>query len=570
MFFKPKLIPTLFTVPALIVLLFLGSWQIHRLDWKNDRVREINSKSSMSALSLNSTDLDLSDAEFRRVKLEGTFLNENETHLYTGPRHFRGKPGYDILTPFETKEGDVLNPCITLDGECEKIDLECPGPIYRIGSGGILKGIFVGLGDHLFSNSERVYYTSTELPCRPIHKGIAEPGVNIPTQSELAAGRFFTPIFSALTLVIGFMLGKLLFNRNIGLMFSIILLFHSLWFHFSRTLLSEVYVSFFVMLAIYLLFYASSKKKFNYKYFLFSAVVFALAIDTKFTSLQTIPFIFIIISLRNSWNTRINYNSIKTAFSIKTFLLILLFSGILFISIIATFPYYWPDPIGQTFLQIESMNPEYYGGVTLHFNKKIILPMLESATIAPIIDGYYYIFSPDEIPQSATYGHTFSSIPLSIFFIVGLFWIFYKIKKRQVTYAEFIIFFWYVSLYITISILTESYNASRHFVPIIFPMILIMSYGVNNFLHRDFSKGIRILFWILIIFVHSITYLIFWEMIYFKPEMIWVLPTLVNLRESFSHPMVLFSGIVFVTVFSFLVFWKIKNSSRLGIIKNDM
>ena len=32
--FRPTLWPTLFTVPALIVLLGLGTWQVHRLHWK--------------------------------------------------------------------------------------------------------------------------------------------------------------------------------------------------------------------------------------------------------------------------------------------------------------------------------------------------------------------------------------------------------------------------------------------------------------------------------------------------------------------------------------------------------
>ena len=483
--------------------------------------------------------------------LEGQGIGIDEWFHYGFAMNF-----YDLV-----KEGNFLDECMTGNGDCKTVDLKCPGPIHRVGSGGLVKGIVVGLGDELFSENERVHYLSPDLPCRPIHLGIEERGVNIPTQEELAAARFFVPIFSALTIVIAFQIGKLLFNKSIGITFAVILLFHSLWFYFSRTVLFEVFLGFFILLTILLTLYSFDHNKIKYKYLILASVIFALAVNTKPTALEIFPFIIGIILLRDFWNNKIVFSDLKRKFSKKTIFLVFIFISIFIISLFATFPYYWLDPLGQTLLQIESVKSENYGGLTLDLNKKIILPMIESATIAPIIDSYYYIFFPDEIPQSVTYGHTFSSLPLSLFFFVGLFWIFYRIRRKQITYAEFLIFIWYACVYSILTPLTESYNTSRHFIPIIFPMILIMAYGLNNFLTHTFSKKIKTSFWIFVVATHSITYLVFWDIIYFKPEIILNLPLLLNLRESFSHPIVLISGVIFIIVFLLLTYYRIRKIS---------
>ena len=200
------------------------------------------------------------------------------------------------ITSFDLiKEGKFLDPCITLQGPCEINDLSCAGEIYHAASGGMVKQIFVGLGDQLFSDSERVYYTSTDLPCRPLHNGLDIRGVNTPTQSELAAARFFSPIFSSLTIAISFLVGNILFNRFVGVSFATIILFHGLWIHYSRTLLPDVFQNFFIILTILLILLSLKKQKINFKFFLLSSVTFALAVNTKITSLEILPFLLVII-----------------------------------------------------------------------------------------------------------------------------------------------------------------------------------------------------------------------------------------------------------------------------------
>jgi len=478
-----------------------------------------------------------------------------------------------------TKEGKVLDPCITIQGECELIDLTCAGQIQAVASGGIVKGILVGLGDYFFSDNERKYYASKEVqqPCRPIHNEVAIPGVNIPTQSELGAARFFSPIFGAMTVVLSFLIGKILFNRFTGITFSIILLFHSLWMYHSRIIISEVYVNFFIISTIFLFLYAfTSKEKILIKYLVLGTIIFALAANTKITSLEILPFLIMIIIFRGQVKEKMNFNKLKNrGFIKKSFLLVGIFFGVFIISLFATFPFYWIDPIGQLLFQIEVATSDEYGAITEPWThtKKILLPFVESATIIPIIDSYYYIFSPDNIPESAKGvnvlapnnitesakgGHTFSTIPLSLFFVVGIGYLVLKIKRKNLLFSEFIILAWYASVYIFLSLTLESYNTSRHFIPIIFPMILIMSYGLWKFLKNFNYNKIKIFFISLVIFSHAITFLVFWEFIYFKPDMIWSLPSIFTLRDSLSNPIVMYSGIAFILFFSLICIKKIK------------
>ena len=189
---------------------------------------------------------------------------------------------------------------------------------------------------------------------------------------------------------------------------------------------------------------------------------------------------------------------------------------------------------------------------------KFLIPNVASVTIMPIIDTFYMIFSPNEIPESAKIGHTFSSLPLSLFFIIGITTFFLRLKRKSITTTELVIFIWYVSTYIILSLLTATYNESRHFVPIIFPMILTMSYGLNIFFEGYTKKYIKKLFFSSIIIVHALTVLIHWELIYFKPDVVWILPENINLKLSFNDPIFISSSILFVMFFLYVLYSKKK------------
>ena len=498
--------------------------------------------------------------------LEGQGINIDELF-----HHGFGMTYFDLV-----KEGKILDPCITGKGSCELIDLTCAGQsgedgiertMQWVASGGIIKGILLGTGDQFFSNNERVYYASTDMEqCRPIHYNVSVPGVNTPTESELGAARFFSPILGALSVTISFFIGKLLFNRFVGISFASILLLHALWIHHSRILTSEVYVNFFIILSVFLLLYTKNQNnKKIIMYLTFSAITFALAVNTKITSLELFPFLLVIIFIHQPFDQYLNFKKIfqKKAF-LKSILLSSLFIGIFFGALFSTFPFYYPDPIGQLMIQYD-LATDYKAINPGESKKPSTLLFVASATIAPIIDSYYHIFTPDEIPNSTKWGHTFSSIPLAFFFIIGLVLLFIKIRRRKLLPSEFLLLFWYFSIYTILTGSIESYNTSRHFIPLVFPMIMIASYAIWKFL-IPIKTSIKIPFLVLVFFSHAITFFIFWKDIYFNSSIVWSLPVYfemnqlcalsdeclrqaVNMKESLANPIVLFSGIVMLLVF---------------------
>ncbi|MBP5858510.1 SURF1 family protein [Marivibrio halodurans] len=97
MAFRPKLIPTLFTLPALVVLIALGVWQLQRLGWKEDLIDKLQSRSVAEVVQLPTGSLDREAWEYRRVRVTGRFHHDEEMHLLN--RSLNGNPGLHVLTP---------------------------------------------------------------------------------------------------------------------------------------------------------------------------------------------------------------------------------------------------------------------------------------------------------------------------------------------------------------------------------------------------------------------------------------------------------------------------------------
>ena len=107
---------------------------------------------------------------------------------------------------------------------------------------------------------------------------------------------------------------------------------------------------------------------------------------------------------------------------------------------------------------------------------------------------------------------------------------------------------------------SDSYNVTRYFLPLMFPMLLMMSYGLWRFIENISSMNLKLYFVGLFVFSHAITYLVFWERIYLQPAIIWRLPHDINLRESLSEPIVYVSSIVFIISFFVTYFKNRKNN----------
>lgn len=105
--FRPALIPTLITVPGLLLAVGLGVWQLQRLEWKEGLIAAVDARMAASAVPLDEVlGLPPTEEEYRRVSLEGHFLNDKEAYLFViGPE---GQPGYHVVTPFLRTGGDMV------------------------------------------------------------------------------------------------------------------------------------------------------------------------------------------------------------------------------------------------------------------------------------------------------------------------------------------------------------------------------------------------------------------------------------------------------------------------------
>ena len=104
--FRPFLWLTIVSLPALLVLVGLGSWQLQRLQWKNDLIASFESRASSAPIAVPIANAGLNDVEFRRLALVGTFKHDKEVFL-TG-RTYEGNAGFHIVTPFQLVDERII------------------------------------------------------------------------------------------------------------------------------------------------------------------------------------------------------------------------------------------------------------------------------------------------------------------------------------------------------------------------------------------------------------------------------------------------------------------------------
>ena len=104
--FRPRLWPTVFTIPTVLVLLALGTWQVQRLYWKEGLIAQ--RQAGLAAPTAPWAEAAGNPGAFlwHRVSARGRFLHDRE--LVLAARSMNGNPGYHIVTPFESAAGPAL------------------------------------------------------------------------------------------------------------------------------------------------------------------------------------------------------------------------------------------------------------------------------------------------------------------------------------------------------------------------------------------------------------------------------------------------------------------------------
>ena len=101
--FRPSLGATLVTIAGLAVTVGLGTWQLERLQWKQELVARIDRQMAEPPAPLPASIGDPAAWEFRPVTLAGRFLNDKDMLLIARPH--QGQVGYEVLTPFSRADG---------------------------------------------------------------------------------------------------------------------------------------------------------------------------------------------------------------------------------------------------------------------------------------------------------------------------------------------------------------------------------------------------------------------------------------------------------------------------------
>lgn len=104
--FRPRFWPTVFTIPAVLVMLGLGAWQLDRLAWKTALIDAFESRVTQAPVPPPAAVDDIGAWRFRHVRATGRFLHDKEIQL-TG-RPFEGNAGFHVVTPFVVDGGPTV------------------------------------------------------------------------------------------------------------------------------------------------------------------------------------------------------------------------------------------------------------------------------------------------------------------------------------------------------------------------------------------------------------------------------------------------------------------------------
>ena len=99
---KNKFLFSVFVFFFILIFVSLGSWQIIRLNWKNNLISQIQN-------SLNNPPVKLSESNMRnylKIKTSGSIDFENQIYLYN--LNDKGTPGFEVINPIIVNNKNFL------------------------------------------------------------------------------------------------------------------------------------------------------------------------------------------------------------------------------------------------------------------------------------------------------------------------------------------------------------------------------------------------------------------------------------------------------------------------------
>ena len=103
--FRPTLWSTVAAAAALVVLVGLGTWQVHRLQWKEGVIAYREARLAMPPVSVGEKTGD-EDLAFRRARATGSFIHAREFLIANRVRH--GQAGFEVITPLRLGPAGIV------------------------------------------------------------------------------------------------------------------------------------------------------------------------------------------------------------------------------------------------------------------------------------------------------------------------------------------------------------------------------------------------------------------------------------------------------------------------------
>lgn len=396
-----------------------------------------------------------------------------------------------------------------------------------------------------------------------------------PTIQQMAAGRQLSPFFGSLTIVILFLIGKILFNRYVGLIAALLFLFYDLWFWYSRSIMTEVHYIFFCMLSLLLLLYSFKTERPKIKYIILSAVTFGFALNSKLLAVDFSALFLGIILFGSLFKGQVSIISGKRRIP-KISLLIFVFFSISLLSFVMTEPGFYKNPLYQIQLMKSDMD---------NYNRDVWFigyPTVQGLDIVRVLSLFHYTLFPSFMQYhidepyfkiSSDYNwsnpQTYSSIALTIFFLIGLGYSVKRVTKLKDDVSKALVLIWFVSTLILTLAIARDFSLERYLLPFLISMIVIASYGFWNFIKNIPYNKIKIAFAVYFVFAHSVTALYYWKVIYFSPGPMWFNPLPYGtLQESLYHPFTLVVNAIFVAFFLFMLIIRFRKRISVKQISN--
>jgi hypothetical protein len=393
---------------------------------------------------------------------------------------------------------------------------------------------------------------------------------NAPTVEQMAAGRMFSPIFGALTIVVVFLVGKILFNKYVGIIFSLLFLFYNLWIWYSRTVMTEVHYIFFSMLTLLLLLYSFKTGRLRIRYFILSGIAFGCALTSKLLSVE-FSVLFVGIILFNGLLQRKTGKTLSKKQILKIILTIFAFIVVSIFAFLLTEPGFYKNPILQIITMKNDMD---------NYNRDvwfIAYPTIQGLQPTRMLSLFHYTLFPSPIEHQIPGAYpnstfnlgwnsppTNSSIALTIFFFIGFAYLIQKVKKNRDCIPEILLLVWFVSTFFMTLMIARDFSLERYLLPFLISIIIIASYGFWSFIRGISNNKTKIAFITCFIFSHVITSMSYWQKIYFSPGTFWTNPLPYGtLQESLANPFTLIVNAVFVIFFIYLVIVRFQNRTRI-------